>query len=207
MKNFTLPSQSIRSLCRGKGYKSLTKIFLKAQQSMQKYRHPSGFFAYSMVAPHGDEDGHMAQASSNSSSFFVISSFSWGLCLYIDFLIGSAPSTSDILCMYLPASSWLVHVQQMYQGIHPNTYIIPMLINALLSSSTFSKCGIAPSGKVLYHHTIHLNKNNTRLPDIIKLFILCNMGDINSAIWKFILYQHYIASVDSSIYISCVLSQ
>ena len=43
---------------------------------MQKYSDPSGFLANSMGAPHGDEDGHIALASNNSSNYFLISSYS-----------------------------------------------------------------------------------------------------------------------------------
>ena len=47
----------------------------------------------------------MAHTSNNSSSHFLISSYSLGLCLYMDFLIDLAPSTSGILCTSL--SFWL----------------------------------------------------------------------------------------------------
>ena len=43
---------------------------------MQKHSNLSGFFAKSMGAPHGDEDGWIVPASSNSSSYFLISNFS-----------------------------------------------------------------------------------------------------------------------------------
>ena len=43
---------------------------------MQKHSNPSRFFAKSMSAPHGDEDGYIALASNNSSSYFLISNCS-----------------------------------------------------------------------------------------------------------------------------------
>ena len=43
---------------------------------MQKHSNPSGFFAKSMGAPHSDKDGQSALASSNSSSYFLISNYS-----------------------------------------------------------------------------------------------------------------------------------
>ena len=43
---------------------------------MQKHGDLSGFFAKSMGAPYGDEEGHIALDSSNSSIYFLISNFS-----------------------------------------------------------------------------------------------------------------------------------
>ena len=47
---------------------------------MQKCRDPSGYLENSMGAPKGKEDGHIALASNNSSSCFLISNYSQGLC-------------------------------------------------------------------------------------------------------------------------------
>ena len=43
---------------------------------MQKHNDTSGFFAKSTGAPHGDKDGFIALASSNTSSYYLISNFS-----------------------------------------------------------------------------------------------------------------------------------
>ena len=72
---------------------------------MQKRSGPSGFLTNSTGAPHGEEDGHIALGSNNSSNYFLISDYSWGLCLYIDFLPGLAPSSRGISCM--SPSFWL----------------------------------------------------------------------------------------------------
>ena len=45
---------------------------------MQKHSDPSGFLANSTGAPHGEEDGHIAPASNNSSNYFLISNYSLG---------------------------------------------------------------------------------------------------------------------------------
>ena len=52
-----------------------------------------------MGAPHGEEDGHIAPASNNSSNYFLISNYSWGLCWYMDFHMGLAPSSRGISCI------------------------------------------------------------------------------------------------------------
>ena len=70
---------------------------------MQKHSNPSGFLANSIGAPHSEEDGLIAPASNNSSNYFLISNYSWGLCLYMDFHMGSVPSSRGISCMS-PAS-------------------------------------------------------------------------------------------------------
>ena len=66
---------------------------------MQKCSDPSGFLANSAGAPHGKEDGCIAPASNNSSNFFLISNYSWGLYLYLDFRTGLAPFSRGISCM------------------------------------------------------------------------------------------------------------
>ena len=96
MNNFSLLNLYIRSSCHSKGYQFLTLILLGAQQSLQKCSDPSGFLANSMGAPNNNEDSCIALASSNPSSFFLISNYSQGLCLHIDFLISLVPSTRDI---------------------------------------------------------------------------------------------------------------
>ena len=99
VKYFALPSQSVKSLCHGRGYKSFIIILLRAQQSMQKCSDPSGFLENSIGAPHGKENGCIAPASNNSTNYFLNSNNSWGLCLYMDFYTGLAPSSIDISCM------------------------------------------------------------------------------------------------------------
>ena len=116
---------------------------------MQKHSNPSGFLVKSTGAPHGDEDGHIALASNNSSNYFLISNYSWGLCLYIDFYTGLAPSTRGISCTSPSFQLGGAYVWAMYQGIHPNIYIILYVTMPCSSHPTFSKCGIAPSWKVL----------------------------------------------------------
>ena len=66
---------------------------------MQKHSDPSGFLANSFGAPHGEEDGLIAPDSNNSSNYFLISNYSWGLYLYMDFRTGSAPSSRGSSCM------------------------------------------------------------------------------------------------------------
>ena len=63
---------------------------------MQKHSDPSGFLENSTGAPHGEEDGCIAPASNSSSNYFFISNYSWGLCLYMDFHMGLAPSSRGI---------------------------------------------------------------------------------------------------------------
>ena len=65
----------------------------------------SGFLENSTGAPYGEEDGCIAQASNNSSNYFLISNYSWGLCLYMDFHTGSTPSSRGISCT--SPSFWL----------------------------------------------------------------------------------------------------
>ena len=72
---------------------------------MQKHSDPSGFLENSTRAPHGEEDGHIALASNISSNYFLISNYSWGLCQYMDFRTGSAPSSRGISCT--SPSFWL----------------------------------------------------------------------------------------------------
>ena len=97
MKYLALPSWSVKSLYHSRGYESFTVVSLRARQSLQKCSDPSGFLENSTGAPNGKEDGHIAPASS-SSNYYLISNYSWGLCLYMDFRTGSAPSSRGISC-------------------------------------------------------------------------------------------------------------
>ena len=72
---------------------------------MQKHSDPSGFLANSTGAPHGEEDGDIALVSNNSFNYFLISKYSWGLCLYMDFHTSSEPSSRGISCT--SPSFWL----------------------------------------------------------------------------------------------------
>ena len=72
---------------------------------MQKHSDPSSFLENSTGAPHGKEDSHIALASNSSYNYFFISNYSWGLCLYMDFRTGSAPSSRGISCT--SPSFWL----------------------------------------------------------------------------------------------------
>ena len=65
---------------------------------MQKHSNPSSFLENNTGDPHGKEKGCIAPASNNYSSYFLINNYSGGLCWYIDFHMGSAPSSRDISC-------------------------------------------------------------------------------------------------------------
>ena len=131
---------------------------------MQKRSDPSGFFTNSTGAPHGEEDGCIAPASNNSSNYFLISNYSWGLCLYMDFCTGLAPSSRGISCM--SPSFWLggAYVGSVSENI--SQYLHNTICNDVLYfSSTLSKYGIAPSGRSLSPYKISY-KNRTGLPDV-----------------------------------------
>ena len=115
---------------------------------MQKCSEPSGFLANSMGAPQGEEDGCIALESNNSTNCFFIINHSLGLYQYMNFYTGWVPPSRGIL--YISPSFQLgsIHVgnvpgktsQYLHNTIHND---------ALFFSSTFSKCGIAPSGRSL----------------------------------------------------------
>ena len=115
--------------------------------------------ANSTTAPHGEEDSNIAPASNNSSNYFLISNYSWGLCLYMDFRTGSAPSSGGISCT--SPSFWLGGARvgsmpaNILQYLH-NT----ICSNVLNFSSMLSKCGIAPSGSSLSPDKISYKKKN-----------------------------------------------
>ena len=123
---------------------------------MQKFRDPSGFLANSTGAPHGNQDGHIAPASKNTSNYFLISNYSWGLCLYIVFCTGLVPSTRGISST--SPSFRLGSVRMgMYQGIYRHTYIIQYV--AMTCSShphLVSMESLLPEG--LYFLVIFLTK-------------------------------------------------
>ena len=60
---------------------------------MQKLIDSSRLLVNSTGASHSEKDGCTAPASNNSSNYFLISNYFLGLCLYIDFYMGSAPSS------------------------------------------------------------------------------------------------------------------
>ena len=92
---------------------------------MQKCSDPSGFLENSTGAPHGEEDGHIALASNNSSNcYFLISNYSWGLCLGTWTSVRAQCLLLEVSHVCLPASSWVVLVWAACQGIHHDTYII-----------------------------------------------------------------------------------
>ena len=131
---------------------------------MQKCSDPSGFLANSTGAPHGEEDGCIALASNNSSNYFLISNYSWGLCLYMDFHTGLAPSSRGISCT--SPSFWLGGAR--VGSVPGNTlqYLHNTIRNDVLYfSSTLSKCGIAPSGRSLSPYKISY-KNRMGLLDV-----------------------------------------
>ena len=132
---------------------------------MQKHSDPSGFLAKCMGNPHGDKDSHIVLASSNSSSYFLISNYSEGLCLYIDFLIGLVLSARGISCM-----SPSFHLGGVRIGNNPGNisrYLHNTIYNDMLFFlSIFSKYGIAPSGRSLSLYNISY-RSNMGLLDII----------------------------------------
>ena len=77
---------------------------------MQKNNDLSGFFASSTCAPQGDNYSHMVPALSYSSSHFLISDYSLGLGLYINYVIYLAPSISGISCTSPSFSLGSAHV-------------------------------------------------------------------------------------------------
>ena len=136
---------------------------------MQKHSDPSGFLANSTSAPHGEEDGHIAPASNNSSNYFLISNYSWGLCRYMDFHTGSAPSSRGISC--ISPSFWLGGARVGSVPGNTSQYLHNTIHNNVLYfSSTLSKCGIAPSGRSLSPYKISY-KNKTGLPDVFNCFL------------------------------------
>ena len=120
---------------------------------MQKCSNLSGFLANSNCAPHGEEDGHIDLASNNSSSYFLISNYSWGLCLYMDFHTGLVPSSRDISCI-----SPSFRLGSACVGSVPgNTsqYLYNTVCNDVLYFlSILHKCGIVPSGSSLSPYRI-----------------------------------------------------
>ena len=120
---------------------------------MQKCSDPSGFLVKSTGGPHRDEDGHIAPDSNNSSYYFLINIFSWGLCLYIDFCTGSAPSTRGNSCMFPSFHLVGARVDNVPGNISQHIYNT-VHNDALFFSFTFSKCGIAPSGRSLSPYNI-----------------------------------------------------
>ena len=135
---------------------------------MQKCSNLSGLLAKSTSAPHRDEDGHIAPASNSSSYYFLISNYSWGLYLYMDFRTSSASSTRGILCMspsFQLGGARLGNVPgNTSQYIH-NT----VCKNALFFPYIFSKCGITPSRRFLSPYNTSY-RNNMGLPDIFNYF-------------------------------------
>ena len=121
-----------------------------------------------MGAPHRDENSHIVLAYNNSSNYFLISNYSWGLCVYIDFHTSSVPSSRGISCMspsFCLGSARVGNVPgNTSQYVH-NT----ICNNALFFSSTFSRWGITPSGRSLSPYNISY-KNSMGLPDVFNYF-------------------------------------
>ena len=111
---------------------------------MQKHSDPSSFLVNNTGAPHGDEDGCTAMASNSSFNYFLISSYSYGLCRYMDFHTGSVLSSRGISCMspsFQLGSACVGNVPG-----NTSRYLHSIECNeALFFSSTFGKYGIAPS--------------------------------------------------------------
>ena len=146
----------------------------------------------------------IAPDSNNSSNYFLISNYSWGLCLYIDFCTGSVPSSRGISCISpsfqlggarvgsVPGNtSWYLH-----NAIHNNV---------LYFLSILSKCGIAPSGSSLSPYKISY-KNRMGLPDVFNYLLYIILEPLIVLSGKLIPHQHDMLSEDFSRYASCVLS-
>ena len=116
-----------------------------------------------MGAPHGEENSHIASASNNSSNYFLISNYSWGMFRYIDFHMGLGSSSRGISCM---SPSFQLDGARV-GSVPGNTlqYLHNTVCNDVLYfSSTLSKCGIAPSGRSLSLYKISY-KNKTGFSD------------------------------------------
>ena len=115
-------------------------------------------------APHGEEDSCIALASSNSSNYFLTSNYSWGLCLYMDFRMGSAPFSRGI--SNASPSFWFSGARVGTMPENTSQYLHNTVCNNILYfSSTLSKCGIAPSGSSLSPYQISY-KSRTGLLDV-----------------------------------------
>ena len=115
---------------------------------MQKHSDPFGFLVNNTSAPYGEEDGHIAPASNDSSNYFLINNYSWGLCRYMDFHMGLEPSSKGILCT--SPRFWLGGARVGSMPANMSQYLYNTVGNDVLYfSSTLSKCGIAPFGRSL----------------------------------------------------------
>ena len=136
---------------------------------MQKCSNLSGFLANSIGAPHGEEDSCIAPVSNNFSNYFLISNYSWGMCLYMDFCMGLAPSSRGISCI---SPSFLLGGARV-GSVSGNTsqYLHNTICNNVLYfSSIFSKHGIAPSRRSLSPYKI-CYKNRMGLPDVFNCLL------------------------------------
>ena len=115
-------------------------------------------------APHGEEEGRITPASNNSSKYILISNYYWGLCWYMDFHTGLAPSSRGISCMSLSFQLGGARVGSvpgnMSQYLHNN-----VRNEVLYFLSTLSKSGIVPSGRTLSPYKITY-KNRMGLPEV-----------------------------------------
>ena len=95
-------------------------------------------------APQGEEEGCIAPTSNNYSNYFLTSNSFWGLCQYMDFHMGLAPSSRGIL--YMSASFLLGGARVGSVPGNTSQYLHNTVRNNVLYfSSTLSKCGAAPS--------------------------------------------------------------
>ena len=157
---------------------------------MQKRSDPSGFLANSTGAPHGEEDGRIAPASNSSSNYFFISNYSWGLCLYMDFHTGSAPSSRGISCTSPSFQLGGARVGSVPGNM--SRYLHNTIPNGVLYfSSTLSKCGIAPSGRSPSPYKISY-KNKMGLPDVFNYLSYVILDPLMDPSWKLVPYQHNI---------------
>ena len=136
---------------------------------MQKCSDPSGFLVNSTGAPHGKEDGHIAPASNNCSNYFLINNYSWGLCLYMDFHMGSVPSSRGILCMSPSFQLGGARVGSVPGNM--SQYLHNTIHNYVLYfSSTLRKCEIAPSRGSL--SPFKISYKNRMGPDIFQMSLI-----------------------------------
>ena len=136
---------------------------------MQKHSEPSSFLANSTRAPYSEEDGLIALASNSSSNYFLISNYSWGLYLYIDFCMGLVPSSRGISCT--SPRFWLGGTCVGSMPGNMPWYLHNTIHNDVLYfSSTLSKCGIAPFRRSPSPYKISY-KNKMGLPDVFNYLL------------------------------------
>ena len=102
--------------------------------------------------------------SRSSSIYYLTNNYSWGLCLYIDFRMGSAPFTRGIL--WTSPSFRLGGVRRGNAPGNRSLYLHNRPRSAVRCySPTLSRWGTAPSGRSFSPYSTSY-KNSTGLPDV-----------------------------------------